>query len=375
MRIINALEVLAQAATVLLSNATIGTGMLAGRVAAFPNRGHYPTHFLWDAAFQNLALDHFHPRLAEDSLLLLTENLRVDGMMAHFLCATWVRPHDSQPALVGWAAERIARDNPTFGRQVLDDLVKNNRWWLRQRMTKWGLIANEHPMETGWDDTPRFDQGPILPLDMNAYVIKQLAITEQFALNAGETALASEAKDQRTALCERLMSLCYNAAENRFHDVLAETGEQLPIKTPAMFLPIWAGVLSPDDQRSQDMIEGILLNPDYFNGVLPFPSVAFDEPTYTPAYSTTTEEIGSGAASWRGPTWLPVAWLMLETLEMTGHHEQRKEAMQKIFNALISDGKLSEYFNSQTGEGLGAAEQGWTAAITIAIDAALHGEQ
>ena len=344
-------QVLAQAALVLLSNATIGTGMLAGRVAGFPNRGHYPTHFLWDSAFQNLALELFHPRLAEDSLLLLTENLRVDGMMAHFLCATWVRPHDSQPALVGWAAERLYQRDPTIAGRLLPALARNNRWWLRQRMTKWGIIANEHPMETGWDDTPRFDDGPILPLDMNCYLIKQLQVTYDFAIACGEDALAAEAAEQRQGLIDGLMNICYNEQENRFHDVLAADGKQLSIQTPAIFLPIWAGVLAADDPRAQAMIDQRLLNPETFFGAMPFPSVAYNEPTYTPAYSTDNPETGTGAASWRGPTWLPVAWLMVETLAITGKTDQRHDAMQRLLDAIISDGVLHEYYNSATGEG------------------------
>jgi hypothetical protein len=285
-------KLLAKAAITLLSNACIGTGLLAGRIAAYPNRGFYPTHFLWDACFQNLALEHFHPRLADDSLCLLTENLRVDGMMAHFLCATWMRPHDSQPPLVGWAAERLAHRDPTVARRLLHPIVKNNRWWLRQRMTRWGLIANEDPMETGWDDTPRFDDGPILPLDMNAYLIKQLQVTYDFALSLGENALAKEALAAREALNAALMQHCFNEDTGRFHDVLAADGRQLPIKTPAIFLPLWAGVLPIDDPRSQQLIDTYLLNPDYFYGAIPFPSVAYDEPTYTPAYSSDSPDTG-----------------------------------------------------------------------------------
>ena len=166
-------------------------------------------------------------------------------------------------------------------------------------MTKWGIIANEDPMETGWDDTPRFDDGPILPLDMNCYLIKQLQVTRDFAIACGEQAWADEAESQRAQLAERLIELCYDKASNRFHDVLAETGEKLSIKTPAIFLPIWAEVFTADSPEAKAMIENGLLNPQQFWGTMPFPCVAFDEPTYTPGYSNENPEIGSGAASWR----------------------------------------------------------------------------
>jgi len=52
----------------LLSNSAAAPGFLSGRVSAFPSRGNYPTHYLWDSCFQNLALEQMHARLAEDSL-------------------------------------------------------------------------------------------------------------------------------------------------------------------------------------------------------------------------------------------------------------------------------------------------------------------
>ena len=100
---------LAKAAFTLVFNACQAPGMLAGRVSAFPSRGTYPVHYLWDSCFQNLALEHMDPRLAPDSLLLLTENLREDGKMYHFMASTWPRPQGSQPPLVGWAGLRLVK--------------------------------------------------------------------------------------------------------------------------------------------------------------------------------------------------------------------------------------------------------------------------
>ncbi|HBM80287.1 MAG TPA: hypothetical protein DD426_05540 [Clostridiaceae bacterium] len=64
---------------------------------------------MWYACFQNLALEYMNPLLAEDSLLLLTENQRIDGKIPQFICSTWVRPYESQPPLVGWAALRLIK--------------------------------------------------------------------------------------------------------------------------------------------------------------------------------------------------------------------------------------------------------------------------
>lgn len=46
--------------------------------------------------------------------------------------------------------------------------VIDGEWWLAQRMTRYGLIGTSDPLETGCDNTPRLDQGPVLADDMNS---------------------------------------------------------------------------------------------------------------------------------------------------------------------------------------------------------------
>jgi Trehalase len=359
--------VLAKAVHSLAANATRAPGLLAGRVAAFPSRGAYPTHFLWDSCFQNLALELMDPQLAPDSLLLLTENLRVDGMMPHFLCSTWMRPLDSQPPLVGWAGLRLvcARDDRGLAARLLPALVRNNRWWLNCRMTRHGLIASQHPMETGWDDTPRFDQGPVVALDMNSYLIMQMRATAQLARLLGESAIAAEAEARAAQLSQRLLALCLDRERGLFFDVVTATGQRLAIASPAAFLPLLAGVLAREPGLAQRMIRDHLLAPGKFFGAIPFPCVAYDEPSYQPGLNDDRGPAGHGAACWRGTCWLPIAWLMLEVLERYGHHAERRAAMQRLYRMVIADGRLCEYFRSDDGRGLGAVQQGWTAAITI----------
>ena len=87
-------------------NLTKAPGNLSRCVSAFPSRGGYPTHFMWDIAFQNLAYELMDEKTAADTLLQLAYAIRPDGKIPQFLCSTWARPHFAQPALLGWAAER-----------------------------------------------------------------------------------------------------------------------------------------------------------------------------------------------------------------------------------------------------------------------------
>ena len=348
--------VLAKAAFSLLFNACQAPGMLGGRISAFPSRGTYPVHYLWDSCFQNLALEHMDARLAPDSLLLLTENLRHDGKMYHFMASTWPRPQGSQPPLVGWAGLRLVkqRNDLDLARRLLPALMKNNQWWLTQRMTHWGIITCQEPLETGWDDTPRLDHGPILALDMNSHLLLQMRACVELARMIGEKSTESTAQAMADQHAGRMVELLYDEEDNLFKDVLVATGEKLPLMTPACFLPLLAGV-PIGGATARRMIEDYLLNPKHFFGPIPFPCVAYDDPSYQPE------------KWWRGPTWMAVAYLMLEVLRKYGYAAEARDAASRLYRVMIADGNLRELFNSATGEGLGAHQQGWTAAICLRL--------
>ena len=347
-------ELLARSALSLLFNSCEAPGMLQGRVASFPSRAIYPSHYLWDSCFHNLALEYMEPRLAEDALLLLTENMRADGKIAAFLNSTWPRPNESQPPLLGWAGLRLFRQRRSaeFAQALLHPLRANTEWWLANRMTGYGLISTPHPLETGWDDSPRFDQGPVLACDMNTHLLLQMRATAELANAVGEASLARSCSAQADRYAEQMLNVLYDPEDNLFREVLVETGEHLAIKTPACFLPL-LGDLPIAAERAHGMIESYLLNPHLFFGDVPFPCVAYDEPTYE-AHNW-----------WRGPTWPSLAFLTLDVLRKFGYANEYSEARDRLYNLIIEGGRVSELFDSATGSGMGSAQQGWTAAIFI----------
>lgn len=344
----------ATAAYALLTNTCAAPGLLAGRLASFPSRGGYPVHFLWDSCFHVLGLERMAPRLASDALELLTDRQRGDGKMPHFITSTWVRPLASQPPLVGWAAERLVERRGDLGlaRRLLAGLDANNRWWLTQRMTRFGLIACDDPFETGWDDTPRLDQGPILALDMNAYLLRQLRATVRLAERVGEATIAARNADRASHLDAAILERLYDPVRHVFLDAGADDGERRDLLTPAALLPLWAGV-SMERERARAMVRDVLLDPERLFGAVPFPSVAYDEPSYR------------SGEWWRGPTWPPIAVLMIELLHDLGFAAEGIEAERRLYDLLLRDGDLHELFDSRTGAGLGQSHQGWTAATFL----------
>ncbi|MBD3315057.1 MAG: hypothetical protein GF344_04665 [Chitinivibrionales bacterium] len=355
--------ILARAATSLVTNACAAPGILANRVASFPGRGRYPAHYLWDSCFQNLAQENMDPQLAPDALLLLTENIRIDGKMFQFLCSTWTKPIESHPPMVGWAAWRLVRqrNDKAFAQKILSALRRNNYWWLTQRMTRRGLVACAYPPEVGWGNTPRFERGPIIPVDINAYLLMQVRACASLAHYTGDNSAARALTEQAATFAQTLVRVLYDPSDNLFKDVLVATGERLPLRTPACFTPLLTDVPLDEHKRSA-MIGGYLLDPNQFFGGVPFPSLAYNEPAY---------ESGNW---WRGPTWMPVAYLMLTVLRNHGFEKQWRQAAERLYTIIVDDGNIREFFDSRTGKGKGAHRYGPTAAVLLRLHMAL-GEQ
>ncbi|MEL7121861.1 MAG: hypothetical protein AAFO07_20605 [Bacteroidota bacterium] len=78
-----------------------------------------------------------------------------------------------------------------------------------------------------------------------------------------------------------------------------------------------------------------------------------NEPIYTPHKTGKPDSL-----TWRGPTWMPMAWMMLEVLKKYEFEEEYWQAANRIYKLMLLDGELHELFNSQTGEGIGIPQLG-----------------
>ncbi len=345
----------------LLFNATRAQGNLSSYVSPFPSRGGYPAAFLWDTYFQNLGYSLLGTNLHREFLRQIASRHRTDGKFAQFLCSTWERPHDTQPALFGWAVLNAMGDDHDFAWEMLPIMESNNKWWLSARMTDRGLVYCPSGLETGQDNSPRFDNGPTIAVDMNSYLLNQLRSTAELSRVLGVEGKAKAWDELADKLSRSIMTHLYNDKDHIFYDISVATGEKVKVIGASSFLPLWAGV-DIDKKKVDKMLKKYLLSPKCMFGNIPFPSVAYNDKTY------------NSSDWWRGPTWLPTAWLMLETLEKLGLSKDRKTAADRLYNMILADGEMHELFDSATGKGLGNRQQGWTCAIFLKLFAERHPE-
>ncbi|MFF4521488.1 MGH1-like glycoside hydrolase domain-containing protein [Streptomyces bluensis] len=67
---------------------------------------------------------------------------------------------------------------------------------------------------------------------------------------------------------------------------------------------------------------------------------------------------------WRGPAWFNTAWLIERGLRLHGERE-RADALREAFLSTAATSGFAEYVDPYTGEGCGAGDFSWTAALTL----------
>ncbi len=340
----------------LLSNTKTPRGLIS-RHAAFPSRGTYCSHFLWDSCFVSQGLAQFNERLASDALLALCENQEDDGKIPQFVCATWHRPGVTQPPLIAWAAWNLYErfGNKELIRGVYEPAGRFVEWWFQNRdRDKDGLAEYSDGLESGWDDSPRFDNGSVTAVDLNCYLNREMRMLARMAPVLGRL-VEEPVWERRAREHEKLIySRLYDHEDRLFYDRLVAEDKPHRVLTPASFMPLWCDIKLPKG-LANDMIARYLINPKHFFGARPFPCVAYSDRRYDPEQW------------WRGPVWPNIAWAMTEILRIHGYERERQEAVRRLLDMMTQHQDLSELYSSSTGKPLGAAALGWTCAVLMLL--------
>ncbi|GAC1435536.1 MAG: hypothetical protein NVSMB6_32220 [Burkholderiaceae bacterium] len=129
-----------------------------------------------------------------------------------------------------------------------------------------------------------------------------------------------------------------------YYDRNEKTGSLVKVKSATCFMPLFAHAATP--ARAKRIIHEHLLNTDEFWLAYPVASYAKTEPDY---YQGSHNE-----CNWRGPTWAPTNYMIFQGLRRYGYNHEAKELATRLFNmALLKNPVLREYYNGETGEGLG----------------------
>jgi glycogen debranching enzyme len=332
------------------------------REAMAPSKIRYVGVWQWDAYFHALAYRHMNMELARNQLRIFFDHQLENGMLPDAVHDEGVVTHlpypvdadVTKPPLAAWTTWKLHQQQPDleFLREIYEPLTRCIHWWTENNdLDGNGLCEYQHPYSSGLDNSPLWDAGmPVESPDLNTYLY-----LEQEAL--ANIANAIEKQNDSISWSERAQILANRMVEQSWDPEAGlfwakKDGFRINVRTPFNLFPLITGHLPAD---ITDRLVSHLTDPSQFWSRYPVPSVALDDPTYSPTQM------------WRGPTWVNVNYMLIEGLLRSGFPDLARKLRHSTLDMICSRDDIYEYYHPETGEKPTEAASvfGWSSAILI----------
>jgi glycogen debranching enzyme len=268
---------------------------------------------------------------------------------------------DECPPLFAWSALRVA--DAGAGTALLTDLFPGlmrlyDYWWRAEAVQPRGLFTCGF---CGMDNLPRGDR--TAQADASGWMAMFARDLATIADRLGRADDAARLRTDRDSIAAAINANLWSE-ERSFYFDLDDDGTFIPTRSYAGLVPLIAGVVPPDRQAR---VLAALRDPGAFLSPHGVRSVTADSVLYEPGYARAK---GTNS-NWRGPVWMPLNYLLVEAL---GDVEPQLAAAirERVVGTVEADwtatGHFHEYFDAESGEGIGAdAQTGWTALVANLI--------
>ncbi|MDO8570524.1 MAG: trehalase family glycosidase [Candidatus Daviesbacteria bacterium] len=359
-----------------------------------PSPTTYPHQWLWDSCFHAIILSHSNTEDAKKEILSLLSKQFTNGLIPHMIfwnpnnqknSKFWGQNGTSsitQPPIVAYAVWEIFKKDKDikFLEKIYPNLYHFYRYLLNERDPHdKHLIGILNPDESGEDDSPRFDALLGLkskhsfktnlnkrfelvkknidckfdaPFCMrNLFWVKDVPFNSIMAENLkilADIAKKLDFDDDANYFVKQSEHIIWAMRDLMLEDGLfwstyGEDYKKIKIKTWAIFTPLFANILT--HKEAEILVEKHLLNSKEFWTKYPIPTVSLKERSFSDFF-------------WRGPTWIGANWFIYKGLLNYGFTDVAKDIKNSSIR-LIEKSGFREYFNCQTGEGLGAKNFTW----------------
>ena len=303
---------------------------------------------LWQSAFHSLGLMHLDPHLAQESLEAVYGFQAESGMIPGRM-APGQASEVSQPPILAWAAWQVySREkfpNRAFLQKSFDVTQKHVLWFMRERRIggpppadkslEYGtpLYAWKSAEESGMETSPRFEGGAdFAALDLSCYLANECRTLQAMAQALGYRELAKTWGVRADAIAEAARKQFWNAERGFFFDRKGEGGQWIDVWSATGFLPLWAGVASPEQAaRLREHLVG-----KKFWTAEGVPSVARDDPKFKKDL-------------WAGNTWMNLNCLIIHGLQRYGFDKEaadlREKALATVTRWYAATGAMYECYD------------------------------
>ncbi len=368
-----------------------GHGELGDRVAStcVPVGGGFTHIFFWDALFASVALADFDAGFARGAIESVFMRQTPEGYCPEHVFNYWIEPGHvigaPQAPVAAWAVSRYLRRRPEdrgFLASIMPALERNFSYWSRlgdrdrDGLAEWtwtGQTADTSPL---YDEFKTSRAGcvhlpPIASVQLNSFLYRDAlllaGLCERLGRGAESEGYRADARRRQAAL----MRWCHVPEERRFWDYNHATRRHRRVRTFYLFWPIWAGMDVPAETK-RDLIENVLLDPRQFFGPVPFPSVAYDEPSYYNGSYTAPD----GRAWWRGRAWPQISYWLIEMLVREGYVREADEAARRFLAAYDREPSFPEHLSTDPNDyhAGGFKDYNWGAAAYYLLATGAHRE-
>jgi glycogen debranching enzyme len=227
-------------------------------------------------------------------------------------------------------------------------LVRNHEWFMAHTDQGRGLYKWQG-LDSGWDNSPRWDTGIREALDLNCWLYLDRVELAAMARTLGKSADVQSWTTRANELKLLIGREHWNEELGCFNDTMPDGSVGTAI-TPVIVWPLWTGIATPEQAKRT---VALLQDPEQLGTPWPLASAARSQKGYDPR------------GYWRGPTWINLNWIAIRGLERYGFKTEASALRRKTL-ALVGRTPIPyEYYDSQTGAGLGSTYYGWTAALFI----------
>lgn len=314
----------------------------------------YGTFYDWDLYFENLYLSYYNVSTYDFSnFKMFLDRQKPDGFVSRTLGPLTPRPTQmfkpflAQLAVLG--SKQNNNDVEWLREKYYLCLKKYLERWFQYDPTGSDLPVWNSSDASGMDNQysrsgdleSYLDQG----VDLACYLVHELQCMAWIAIRLGKPTDQKLFLERSRRVAKGINAVFWDETSGFYYDRNAKTGKQIPVKSVAGFIPLWAGVAPPD--RARRLIHEHLINPKEFWLKYPVASYARTEPDF---YEGTKK----GECNWRGCTWIPTNYMIFHGLVDYGFQDIARELAYKTFRMALDENEVTrEYYDSNTGKGNG----------------------
>lgn len=341
-----------------------------------PSIEKYDGVWNWDSAFHAMALRRWDMKLAREQLDIMLKTQLPDGRISDsYYTNGKIVKECSKPPVWAWVYMLMDQTDPNDAElaRVYDHFIKWEGFWREKRKDKSlfyfdadedgesyrGAQESREQMramfakfESGMDTSARWannDVNQIWAIDLNCYLALYYRALTYMSNRLNKTENAAHFAACERALAEAINEYLWDEENGRYIDAYRSTNAFSSVFTPMSYLPLFAGI-APSD-RAERMAAHAADEALFYPGM---PCCAYNDPSYR------------SNIYWEGPTWINLDYMMLKGLKNYGYGKLAEELRQLLLYWCDREKRgLFEYYDSISGEGLGANHYGWTAALIL----------